>query len=251
LVKEVLILINKGSKRNNMEDNNTEKRSSIPSVLGGVVVLVLVALGVWYISPRDYASPAADEPSAAGSETDASDADASLGATEGDKHASVEEAPTEGNVLAPNIPISPYTVYIGFAEEIGMSNSAFMGLEVGEAVIGYEWEALPGGQLFATVMLPKWSEEDEEYEVHVWNEETGSYDVLGTYPAGEEIEFPTEGFVGPSRFKVTGIDPALRICPGDRSFNWALRFTFEGRLGLVRIPITQELAPGETCQMRR
>jgi cytoskeletal protein RodZ len=155
----------------------------------------------------------------------------------------------EENTLKPSISTTPYSVYIGFATDIGTSSAALMGAETGEVVTGYEWEALPGSQLFSDITLPLWGSSEARYTVQVWDEELETYTVLGDFPSGVEIEFPRDDFVGPSRLKITGIDPALRICPGDRSFSWDVRFTFAGEMGLVRTPITQTLSLGETCEL--
>jgi hypothetical protein len=90
---------------------------------------------------------------------------------------------------------------------------------------------------------------EKTYEVYVWDRESGAYVLQGEYPAGQEIEFPREGARGANKFKVLGIDPGLRICPGDRHFNWEARFTLPGSVGLVRTPIVQELF-FLRCEMR-
>lgn len=166
-------------------------------------------------------------------------------------------APTQENPKptgGPSIATSIYTVYIGFAASFGTSSEAVMRQEVSKAVIGYELEALPESPTFDSATLPRWDPSEagleKKYEVYLWDENTNTYQLFGSYPALEEIQFPREGFKGQTRFKVLGIPPALRVCPGDRSFNWAARFTLPLQLGLVRTPITQELLPWETCRMR-
>jgi len=131
-----------------------------------------------------------------------------------------------------------------------------MGQEVGKAVVGYEWEAVDLSPPFDSVSLPQWDPKDTDlstrYEVHVWENGATGYTVLGSYPTGEEINFPREDLNGPHRFKVLGIDPKLRICPGDRSFTWSFRLTYPDikRTAVVRTPITVDLPQGEKCEMR-
>lgn len=162
-----------------------------------------------------------------------------------------ELTPEEPEKVVPSIETTSHTVYIGFAEDIEGATEP-TAEEVNEVVVGYEWEALPRSQMFASVILPEWDTEntEAEYLVESWDEETESYISLGAFPFGEEINFPRDGFVGSTRFKVTGIDPKLRICPGERSFTWVTRFTFDGRRGLVRTPITEILPPGQTCTLK-
>ena len=146
---------------------------------------------------------------------------------------------------------SPYAVYLGFASSVGTSSESFMRQEVSEVVVGYEWEALTKSPTFTTVVLPQWDSSDagleKEYVVHVWDRETESFVFFGNFPPAEDIKLPREGLLATQKFRVTGIDPSLRICPGDRSFTWQLRFAVEGEFGLVRTPITQALPSGETC----
>lgn len=159
---------------------------------------------------------------------------------------------TQGS-SGPSILTTPYSVYLGFASEFGTSSEAVLKEEVPKTVIGYEWESL-GIVMFDSVVLPAWDPNSAgEYEVSVWNEESNTYEALGTFSSGEEVQFPRNQLEGPRRFKVMGIDPALRICPGDRSFNWSVKFTFNADMGLVRTPITQDLLtlPPENCRMRQ
>lgn len=160
-----------------------------------------------------------------------------------------EEPATTTVANGPSIGLSPYSIYIGFAVRFGTSSEAVLNKEVSQMVVGYEWEALPGSPLFDSVELPQWGAPDAQYEVQVWDEASSTYLSLGSHPAGEEVEFPRDGLIGPSKFKVLGISPALRVCPGDRSFTWKVRFTFGGNVGLVRTPLTQDtlVVP---CKMR-
>lgn len=173
---------------------------------------------------------------------------------EGIKSDTFDKLPYQSGIKPPKIATTSYSVYIGFASEVGTSSAGLMNKEVNEAVIGYEWEALPNSQLFASVVLPTWDDSKDgdrnEYEVFTYNEEKESYESLGKFPKEIEIDFPRDGLIGPSRFRVTGISPDLLICPGDRSFNWDIRFTFDGQPGLVRTPITQKLLFWQKCKMR-
>jgi hypothetical protein len=157
--------------------------------------------------------------------------------------------PAEGEEGGPSITLTPYTVYLGFATRYGTSSRELMGYEGTQVVVGYEWESLPDSPMFDSVELPQWGEEDTEYEIEVWDDGAAAYVLLGEFPAGEEVQFPRDGLNGPRKFKVTGISPTLRICPGDRSFNWQVRFTFPWDIGLVRTPITQDLLV-VSCKMR-
>lgn len=161
------------------------------------------------------------------------------------------EAPAEAaELLKPSIAVTPYTVYMGFAKDI--EGAAPPSEKAGnEVVVGYEWEALPNSQMFASVVLPAWDPENRKrrYTLDSWDAEAGVYLRLGKFPSGQEIDFPRKEFVGSTRFRVLGIDPALGICPGDRSLSWDARFTFDGQLGLVRTPITETLAAESTCQL--
>lgn len=218
-----------------------------------VVIGALAVAGAYYIFGPSPAAPTPDEQQSIQSETTA-EASGNIKDNAADSDTATEletsEVPEEQVAVVPSIVTTPYSVYIGFAADIGTSSADLMDEEVDEVVIGYEWEALPGSQMFATVLFPLWDQTETEYTLQVWNEESVSYEVFGSYPSGEEIEVPHTGLIGTSRFKVTDIDPALRICPGDRSFTWEVRFTFDGSLGLVRTPITQKLPTGEMCQMR-
>ncbi|MDP4020461.1 MAG: hypothetical protein Q8P58_00245 [Candidatus Adlerbacteria bacterium] len=160
------------------------------------------------------------------------------------------EAEPEG----PTITTTPYSVYLGGAAAFGTSSEALMREEVSQVVIGYEWESLISSPMFDSATLPQWDPNDTNfqniYEVYVWDLETNGYILLGEYPAGTEIQFPRDGLTGPYKFKVLGIDPVLRVCPGDRSFTWSMRFTFPGDISIVRTPITQNLLFSEKCQMR-
>ncbi len=165
-----------------------------------------------------------------------------------------EEGKGINKLISVNIATTSYSVFLGFAVNVGTSSADLMTREVREAVIGYEWEALSESQLFASVVLPEWDTtkegEDTEYKVEAWDSEKSEYILVGQFPSLEEVDFPRDGLIGPSRFKVTGINSNLLICPGDRSFNWDIRFTFGGQLGLVRTPITQKLSFWQKCEMR-
>lgn len=230
---------------------NTEKIFWIG--LGGIA-LVLAAILVFLFlgnnrGPLDSGDPAPDQ-QATSTPEDTAGNETGSGAGSNDTNAT---STRPSKIAKPTIPTSPYTVYIGFAAQVGTSSAELMNKAVGEAVVGYEWEALPWSQVFDSVVLPDWDEQGE-YEVLVWETDeegkNGSYTSLGTFSEGDTVQFPREGFAGALRFKVLGIDPALRICPGDRSFNWQAAFTFEGNLGLVRTPITKKLPAGELCELR-
>ena len=239
-------------------------------ISGIVIVAALVVFGVRYVSddqPIDSQNESStttqtvtttlsQSPSSQEDRTD----NGTISEREGESNA-VQEASKKRAIPEPSIAISPYSVYIGFATSVGTSSESLMQKEVSKVVIGYEWEALLWSPMFSTVTLPEWAvgpehsegilSEDgqqKEYSVYVWDKD--SYILLGDYSLSDEIKFPRDGLRGASRFKFTGIDPALGICPGDRSFTWNVRFTFSGTLGLIRTPITQDLPQGETCRMR-
>ena len=229
-------------------------------VFGSIVLIIVLAatfFGIRFFNkPAEVAEPAEEVPTEQVEEPEniekTPEEEAQGNSEENTGTGNGEEPLPEGSFkIIPTIETTPYTAYLGFAKDIdGASEPAAE--EVGEVVVGYEWEALVNSQLFASMVLPVFDPSDEsaEYDIEVWNEESQSYEVLGNFPAGEEVDFPREGFAGATRFKVTGIDPALRICPGDRSFTWDARFTFEGELGLIRTPIIEPLLGGQTCRLR-
>jgi len=230
------------------------KESYIVWLVGIAIVVALVVTGIQF--GLEQQSPARGfvdtETTISTSTPEASDdSDSEAGQDGGGE---VEDGEKDGKrTPRSNIALSPYSVYIGFASSVGTSSQSVLQQEVSHVVVGYEWEALPFSPMFSTAILPNWDDSEEgkqkAYTVHVWDED--SYTVLGTFSSADEIKFPREGLRGASRFKVTGIDPELRICPGDRSFTWDMRFTLEGQLGLIRTPITQDLPQNETCRMRR
>lgn len=216
-------------------------------------MITLIAFGVRYIPDEKSMEPKHDVPAVTQTPTTTLSQTSESATVEKEVGSNTEQdSTTEKSILEPNIITTPYSVYIGFATDVGTSSEEVLQQEVGEVVVGYEWEVLFRSPMFSTVVLPAWDLSNEgqqkEYTVQVWDED--SYMLLGNYTSFEEIKFPREGLRGASRFKVTGIDPALRICPGDRSFIWDVRFTFEGQLGLIRTPITQDLPQGETCRIR-
>ncbi len=153
----------------------------------------------------------------------------------------------------PAIATTPFSVYIGKATAFGTSSPTLMGQEVSQVVVGYEWESLASSPMFDSVSLPQWDPADtgaQKYQVYIWNEEENSYRLLGAYPVGQEIQFPRDDLNGPRRFKVLGINPALLVCPGDRSFVWSFRLTYPGSMSIVRTPITEPLPVSQTCEMR-
>jgi hypothetical protein len=161
---------------------------------------------------------------------------------------------TPAKKLGPRTITTPYTVYLGYATEFGTSSPEVLQKEVAKVVVGYEWEALPDSAMFDSITIPMFDpNEGHDYKVHVWDREADRYILLGEYEAGRPVEFPREDLNGPRRFKVLGIDPGLRLCPGDRSFTWSFRFTFPVSWGVIRTPITQDLLvlPPETCRMRQ
>lgn len=162
--------------------------------------------------------------------------------------------PQDMGTAGPTIPLTPYTVYLGKAVAFGTSSPLLMGQELGQAVIGYEWESVDPSPMFDSVSLPQWDSADTQlqntYEVYVWDDTKSQYVLLGAYPRGQEIQFPREKQNGPRKFKVLGINPALRICPGDRSFTWSFRLTSLAPMSIVRTPVVQTLPFPETCQMR-
>lgn len=219
--------------------------------LGVAIILILIISGVYYISrTQQPVTESMNEPPQEQS-NDSEQSEMTEGSVSGVESGNDIEGNTgeDNNVQTPSIDITPYTVFLGFTEDFDIASEPASG-KVDKAVVGYEWEAIFPSPLFATISLPAWDTSGTTYTVSTWNEDTASYEHLGQFPAGEEIEFPREGFLGARKFKVTGIDPALRICPGDRVFTWDARFTFEGDIGLIRTPITENLPDGETCQIR-
>ena len=229
-------------------------------ISGIVIAAALVVFGVRYVSddqPIDSQGESsvitqtleAIPPQESVSSEDKTDGIAS---EQESKSNTEQDSPKEENVPKPSIVVTPYSVYIGFATSMGTSSESLMKTEVSKVVIGYEWEALPWSPMFSTVTLPEWDVSKEgqqkEYSVYIWDKD--SHVLLGGYTLLKDIKFSRDGLRGASRFKVTGINPALGICPGDRSFTWSVRFTFLGTLGLIRTPITQDLPQGETCRMR-
>jgi hypothetical protein len=109
-------------------------------------------------------------------------------------------------------------------------------------VIGYEWISDPDSPNFASVQLPFWGMlefedfTDREYTVEIWNDDNYSFFKTGTLL--EEVIFPDDGV---QRFKVTGINTDLRICPGDKSkYTWGLKFSSDGIFRGKRIPILKD-----------
>jgi hypothetical protein len=241
-------------------ENNKNTR-----ILIGLVAVAALAAGSLYYSlgDRTEAPMGNEEPSPSGMTEENTELNgepnSSGGGTMDGGSASSGNGPTtsseqdtseENDLRKPTIPTNEYTVYHGFTAEFEGASEP-VSAEVGEVVVGYEWEAMFPSPLFATVSLPEWDASgSDEYTVEVWNDDSSSYEVLGKFRSGVEITFPREGFYGGRIFKVTGIDPNLRICPGDRSFNWNVSFTFESEMGLIRTPITQALPAGETCTLR-
>ena len=229
-------------------------------VIGSFIVAALVILTISYFS-RDEAKPSDNDvvltgqtPTTTPSDSSVVEINEDLVSVKDNEDNSGLGSSERGKVQEPSITISPYSVYIGFATSVGTSSKSLMQKEVSEVVIGYEWEALPPSPMFSTITLPEWDASEQgqqkEYAVYIFDE--NSYTLLGSYTSSEDIKFPRDGLQGASRFKITGIDPALGICPGDRSFTWEnVRFTFEGPLGLIRTPITQDLSSGETCHRRK
>lgn len=249
-----------------MEENEIKenKSKSVSLTAVGLVVIVLVALGLFVFIQEKKQIPSEMPDQSVGQEerNDGSVNESEVQVNEIEDVAAagnvVEEAPAEElieeeiSIEFPTVTPTLYSIYIGLAKDLDTATETPEPAEVNEVVVGYEWEVLLGSPFFATIALPEWDPENQSatYAVSVWDDLSQSYMLLDSYHSKTEIEFPRDGFAGARVFKVTGIDPDLRICPSDRSFTWDARFTFEGDLGLVRTPITQKLPEGETCRLR-
>ncbi len=215
-----------------------------PIFIAGAALVVLAVLAVGYFAYQPSL------PSTTNSEAIETQATSTSATSSPQAVTSATSSPK--SATQPTIALSQYTVYLGSAISLGTSSESVMRQQVSKVVIGYEWETTPKNLMFDSVVLPQWDPSEtggeREYEVYVW--EDGAYTLLGRHAPQKEIQFPRDGLNGPRRFKVVGIDPALLVCPGDRSFTWSMRFTYPGEVGLVRTPITQELWPWGTCHMR-
>lgn len=119
---------------------------------------------------------------------------------------------------------------------------------------GFVWESKPNRPKFASVMLPIWGFDRDsnwnkkEYKIEIWD--GGKYVFYKTTIPAHAITFPNGGV---SKFRITGIDTKLKICPMEKDiYTWMLTFTKSGQFEGVRTPITEDLSPqGEKCQSVR
>ncbi len=123
--------------------------------------------------------------------------------------------------------------------------------EIHKVVVGYEWISNPGSPKFASTTIPMfWFSEDsnweeKEYGVYIWQED--DYVFYKSIKSTGSVSFPSGGI---SKFKVIGIDPKHRVCPGARGYMFAMYFTESGMFDGVRVPIT-ELSPSNLpCKKR-
>ncbi len=108
-------------------------------------------------------------------------------------------------------------------------------------VIGYTFSFDPGSPLVTSLELPKLEENQQPYQVYLWNGTDFTFyqnlapGVLLTFPGG-----------GVSKFKVLGINPALNICPIPQGFLTSLTFNKAGTVSGSKVPITNNI-PNAAC----
>lgn len=117
-----------------------------------------------------------------------------------------------------------------------------------DVVTGYVWESDPGSPHFQSVFIPFINLDKslfyEKFSVYIWT--NGKYEFYQDSSQGKEVTFPDQGV---SKFKITGIDPAFKLCVKQHVAT-GLKFVDTGTFKGGMKPITEDLtSSGITCKM--
>lgn len=158
-----------------------------------------------------------------------------------DTPSSVSELKTSERQSAPISKTSPTEYSDASYQDLSVTDSK-------QVVAGYLWHSYKGSPNFLSVSLPRLGiyvgkdDSKTKYTIDIWD--GNQFTFYAEALPGEEVVFPQGGVY---EFRVTGIDPEFKICPGDRGYIWGIKFVSSGRFEGARIPLGRKKDAGKVC----